>query len=40
MFTSGGGGVGLPNIDSPFEALIVLVVFAVLIWVGSRFFST
>jgi hypothetical protein len=39
MFTS-GGGFGLPSIDSPFEALVVLLVFAALIWLGSRIFST
>lgn len=40
MFTSGGGGLGLPRIDGPFELLIVLVIFGALIWLGSRFFST
>src|SRR5207237_944399 len=37
MFTSGGGGGGLPRIDSPFEALIVLLFFAIIIWLIARF---
>ncbi len=39
MFTSGGGGFGMPNIDSPFELAIVLAVFGLLIWLGFKFFS-
>jgi hypothetical protein len=38
MFTSGGGG-GLPNINSPTELAIVLVVLAGIVWLGFKFFS-
>lgn len=40
MFSSSGGGFSPPNIDSPFELLIVLLVFAFLIWLAFRFFSS
>lgn len=40
MFTSGGGGFPLPRIDEPFELLMVLLIFAALIWLVSRIFST
>ena len=39
MFSSSGGGFSAPNIDSPLELLIVLLVFAFLIWLAFRFFS-
>jgi hypothetical protein len=40
MFSAGGGGgFGLPRIDSPLELLIVLLVLGVLIWLGFRLFS-
>jgi hypothetical protein len=39
MFTSGGGGGGLPNINSPVELAIVLVVLAGIVWLGFKFFS-
>ena len=38
MVSAGGGG-GLPNIDSPIELAIVLVVLAGLVWLGFKFFS-
>jgi len=40
MFTSGGGGGGLPSINSPFEALIALLFFAVVVWLIARFFNS
>ena len=41
MFSSGGGGgFGLPRVDDPLELLIVLVIFAALIWLALQFFST
>jgi hypothetical protein len=40
MFTSGGGGGALPNIDSPIELAIVLAVLAGLVWLGFRFFDS
>jgi hypothetical protein len=36
----GGGGFGLPNVDNPIELLVVLVIFAALIWLGFRIFSS
>ena len=38
MVSSGGGG-GLPNINSPTELIIVLVVLIGIVWVGYKFFS-
>ena len=38
MVSAGGGG-GLPNIDSPFEMGVALVVLAVIVWVGFKFFA-
>jgi hypothetical protein len=38
MVSTGGGG-GLPNIDSPIEVAIVLVVLAGLVWLGYKFFG-
>jgi hypothetical protein len=38
MVSAGGGG-GLPNINSPTEMLIVLVVLVGIIWLGYKFFS-
>jgi hypothetical protein len=41
MFTSGGGGgFPLPGVDGPLEMLLVLVIFAALIWFAFRIFST
>lgn len=40
MFTSGGGGLGLPRADSPLELLIFVLIFAALIWLGYRIFSS
>lgn len=41
MFTSGGGGgFGLLRADSPLELLIFVLIFAALIWLGYRFFSS
>ena len=39
MFSSAGGGGGLPNINSPTELIIVLVVLIGIVWVGYKFFS-
>jgi hypothetical protein len=40
MFSSaGGGGFPLPRMDNPAEIVIVLVVLAILIWLGFRAFS-
>jgi hypothetical protein len=39
MFTSGGGGGRLPNVDSPIELVIVLLVLAGIFWLGFKFFS-
>ena len=40
MFRSGGGGFGLPRVDEPLEMLVVLVLFAGLVWLGYRFLSS
>ncbi len=39
MFTSGGGGFGLPRIDQPIEMLVVVLIVAGLVWLGFRFFG-
>jgi hypothetical protein len=39
MFTSGGGGGGLPRVDGPVELLILLVVVGGILWIGYRLFS-
>ena len=38
MVSSGGGG-GLPSFDSPMEIGIALLVLAVIVWVGFKFFA-
>jgi hypothetical protein len=38
MVSAGGGG-GLPDINSPTEMLIVLLVLVGIIWVGYKLFS-
>ena len=38
MVSAGGGG-GLPSFNSPFEIGVALVVLAVIVWVGYKFFS-
>ncbi len=40
MFSSAGGGFPLPRIDQPLELLMVLVIFAAVIWLVARNFST
>jgi hypothetical protein len=40
MFTSGGGGGSLPRVDSPMEMLILILIFAVIIWLVARFFNS
>ncbi len=39
MITTGGGMGGLPQINSPQELVVLLVIVGVLIWLGYRFFS-
>jgi|SoiMethySBSTD1v2_1073268.scaffolds.fasta_scaffold1782060_2 hypothetical protein len=40
MFSSGGGGFGgLPRVSDPLEILILLLIMAVLVWLGFRFFG-
>jgi hypothetical protein len=39
MFSSAGGGPSLPNMNSPFEVLVVLAVIGVIFWVGYKFFA-
>lgn len=38
MVSTGGGG-GLPNVDSPIELAIVLVVLGGIVWLGIKFFG-
>lgn len=38
MVSAGGGG-GLPSFDSPVEIGVALVVLAVIVWVGFKFFA-
>ena len=38
MFRGGGAG-RLPMVDSPVEFLIVLLIFAVLLWIAYRVFT-
>lgn len=40
MFRSGGGGFGRLPMDSPFELLIAVLIFAVLIWLAYRLFAS
>jgi hypothetical protein len=39
MVSAGGGGGGLPNVDSPIEVAIVLVVLVVVAWLAFKFFG-
>jgi hypothetical protein len=39
MFRSGGGGFGFLRPDEPLELLIILLVFAALIWFAYRILS-
>ena len=39
MFTSSGGGPSLPRLDQPMEMLVVVLIVAVLVWLGFRFFG-
>lgn len=38
MVSSGGGG-GLPSFNSPIEVGVALLVLAVIVWVGFKFFA-
>lgn len=40
MFRTGGGGGGLPPIDGPVEALVLLAVVAAIVWVAFKVFSS
>lgn len=40
MFTTGGGGGALPPIDGPIEALVLLVIVAVIAWGAFKLFSS
>jgi hypothetical protein len=39
MFRTGGGG-GLPPIDGPVEALVMVVIVAAIAWVAFKVFSS
>ena len=40
MVSTGGGGGGLPPINSPLEGLILVVVIAAIVWVAYKAFSS
>lgn len=40
MFRTGGGAGGLPPIDGPFEALVVVVVLGAIVWGVFKLFSS
>lgn len=40
MVSTGGGGGGLPPINSPIEGLVLVVVVAAIVWVAFKMFSS